>query len=162
MHFVIKKELREILGIFSDLVKTVRSQSRSQELRAILARYVFTSQKWKSMKFCFVCLDGRIWQTWPAGYSLSAIAFPLMSFEKFVLQVPRKCSCCGPMRCSQSLCQCSIGLMWQQLTLTTQEQSLDHISQEERGDQAELQRRFFEDLQWWTKWLLSRLLVFPM
>ena len=35
----VTQELREILGIFSDLVRTVRSQSRSQELRTILSRW---------------------------------------------------------------------------------------------------------------------------
>ena len=40
LHHLLQ-ELREILGIFSDLVRTVRSQSRSQELRAILCRCVF-------------------------------------------------------------------------------------------------------------------------
>ena len=35
----VTQELRELLAIFSDLVRTVRSQSRSTELRAILARW---------------------------------------------------------------------------------------------------------------------------
>ena len=33
------QDLRELLGIFADLVKTVRSTPRSQELRAILAQW---------------------------------------------------------------------------------------------------------------------------
>ena len=33
------QDLRELLGIFADLVRTVRSTPRSQELRAILAQW---------------------------------------------------------------------------------------------------------------------------
>ena len=55
---VFLQELREILSIFSDLVHTVRSQSRSQELRAILSRYAEYYIELKFLLWLFIT-DGR-------------------------------------------------------------------------------------------------------
>merc|ERR1719394_421142 len=58
----VTQELREILGIFSDLVRTVRSQSRSQELRAILSRWKdMTDMTSRLLTLCnsFSCYDLR-------------------------------------------------------------------------------------------------------